>query len=293
MRNNRYLIIGYQRSGTTVIHLLLKGHPNIAALNDELPVTPFFTQGISTFTHGNDLEEEKSRGYTFLFDALTSVLAKDITTTLGAKCVCNSTTNAWALVKTLQKYLKDLKIILIVRNDLVAQYGSMISSQKTGIMHSWYKGFENRKTSELTINKWLFIRYVIACLDTYNVFRELHKTHDVIESIYEDFLVNPASVQKQLFNFLDVPEVDVTWLASKKVMPAPEKYIKNYSYMTSLLEQLRADHASNSISPATVILAKVIARLYYMFNLIDRRRSRQRTKVKMARKEGRARSLAH
>ena len=271
MANNRYLIVGCGRSGSTLIHLLLKGHPNIAALNDELNVSPFFTKGISTFTFGSDLVKEKNLGFTVLFDAVTSISAEDHTTSHGAKCVCHSPTQAWAVVDTLQKHLKDLKIILTIRNDLVAQYGSLVQAKKSGIYHSWYRGFENRKINKLRINKWLFFTYAINCLDILKVLSELHKTHDVIECLYEDFLVNPASVRKQVFNFLDVPQVDVTWLNSKKVMPDPDKYIENYSEMTSLLGQLRAEHARDDLSPMTIALSKTITRQHRrIVNVMDR-----------------------
>lgn len=270
MANNRYLIVGCPRSGSTVIHLLLKGHPNIAALNDELKVSPFFTEGISTFTFGNDLVEEKNLSFSVLFDAITSIAAKDRTVVSGAKCICHSPTRASALVNRLQTHLKDLKIILIVRKDLVAQYGSMIHARKSGIYHSWYKGFENRETHQLTINKWLFIGYATNCLDTLNVLRELHKTHDIVECVYEDLLVSPGRVYKQLFDFLDVPQVNVTWLKSKKVMPDPEKYIRNYSEMRSLLAQLCGEGTRDDISTMTITLAKVITRLYRLFNVKER-----------------------
>jgi len=65
MANNRYLIVGCGRSGSTLIHLLLKGHPNIVALNDELKVSPFFTKGISTFTFGSDLVRGKTSAFLF------------------------------------------------------------------------------------------------------------------------------------------------------------------------------------------------------------------------------------
>lgn len=242
MVNNHYLIVGYARSGTTVIHLLLKGHPNIAALNDELKVSPLFTQGISTFTFGNNTAEEYELSFSILFDAISSITANKTTKISGAKLALSSLNHTHSLVNALQQYLKDLKIIITVRNDLVAQYGSLISAQKYGIWHSWYKNFENRQINKVTINKNLFIEYVINCLDTYVILRELYKTHTVLESIYEDFLINPIDVKQQLFDFLKVPQVDVTWLESKKVMPEPSKYITNYAEMTNLLKLLRAKH---------------------------------------------------
>lgn len=69
-----------------------------------------------------------------------------------------------------------------------------------------------------------------------------------MECIYEDFVSAPDAVYKQLIDFVQVPHVKVTWLNSKKILPNPEEYIINYPEMTSLLDDLRSKHASNSIS---------------------------------------------
>ena len=48
----RFLIIGYQRSGTTVISHLLRGHPDVSSLGGELRIEPFFSHGTRVFTGG-------------------------------------------------------------------------------------------------------------------------------------------------------------------------------------------------------------------------------------------------
>ena len=257
MSKIRYLIIGFPRSGTTVIHLLLKGHPNVAALNDVLKISPFFTEGISTFTFGKDLLEEKTNAYLCLFDAITSISANENTKALGAKCGCYSPIQAQSLVDTLQKYMKNVKIILIIRNDLVAQYGSGYNARKTGIYHSWYKNFNKLTVHKLKINKWVFSRYVVNYLYTFEILGRLYETHNVMQCIYENFVSKPAATQRKLFDFVNVPKVDVTWLDSKKVLPDPDQYIRNYSEMLGIQEKLRADFVNNNISPMIKTLTKI------------------------------------
>jgi hypothetical protein len=273
-------------------HPTLGGHPNIAALNDELRIWPFFTQGICTFTYGNNPKVEKSLGYFALFHALTSILATENTTTFGAKCVCNSKAAARAVVATLQQYLRDVKVILMTRNDLVAQYGSVIVGNTSGLMHSWYKGVEDRKIPQITINKWLFINYVIKCLDINVVLSELRKTHEILECYYEDFLANQALVEKRVFDFLGVPQIEVTWLKSSKLMPAPEKYIRNYSDMRNLLERLRAAHGRGEISPMTIGFARSFVRIHRILDIKGSWHKWRRETVDAARREGWAKSLA-
>lgn len=142
MPKTRYPTIGYPRSGTRVIHLLLKRHQNVAALDNILRVSPFFNQGTSTSTFGNDFKKGKTPDFSVLFDAVTSVSANGNTTTLVAKCDCFSTEQAQSLVSTLQNHMTKLKIIFIIRNDIFAQYRSAQNARKTGIYHSFNKSYE-------------------------------------------------------------------------------------------------------------------------------------------------------
>ena len=269
---SRYIIIGYARSGTTVTHLALMGHPNVAALNDEMQIEPFFSKGISTFTFGNDMKEEKEKGYTTLFNALSLLRADENTCAHGIKIVCNSPKRAKILIDVLQNYLKDIKIILIIRKDLVAQYGSAQSGVKSGIMHSWYEGFENRHTAKIKINKWRFTAYVLNVFRVYDELLELKKTHDLLEIYYEDIQTSYG----KMFEFLNVQPMEPKWLRSKKVMPPPNEYIINYTRMKQLLDKLEELHRVNAIPVATIYKAKIVARLYRMFKKL--------TSIKIGRK---------
>lgn len=263
-QKTRYLIIGWSRSGTTITHLAIKGHPNVAALNDELKVDPFFTKGISAFTHGNDYHEEKQRGYSSLFNALTLIMSNEQTLAHGVKIACNSHKMARRLVRVLQENLQDLKVIIIVRKDLVAQLGSAMSGKKSGIMHSWYKEFEQRKIKQLTIKKWRFTSFVINVFKMYDVLRELKKTHEVLEIHYEDLLKNPNRFYSSLFGFLNLPVMEPVWIESKKVMPAPETYIKNYQSLKKRLADIEAD----ALPARAIFYAKSMGYFHWLFRSI-------------------------
>ena len=283
---NRYFVVGYQRSGTTLIHLLLKDHPNVSALNDELQVSPFFSKGISCFTHGNDYREEKELGYTRMFDTLTTLMADNKTLANGAKCVCNSKTSAQTLVDVISKYFKDMKIIHVIRNDLVAQYGSMIKSSRSGIMHSWYKGSLNQKADTININKLLFISYILGCLDTYSAISSLQKTNPYYLSIYEEFTENPDKIKSELFGFIGIPDLKPDWLFSKKILPDPESYINKYHEFYALMEKIKIQYENKTLPKTTIFLAKAFSKLYKQFNLTRtlRAKKRQRQKEKRKRK---------
>ena len=259
MDRTRYLVIGFSRSGTTIIYLAIKDHPNGAGLNDEMRVRPFFTKGISTFTHGNDLAEEKEKGFTELFDTITLLTANQDTLANGVKVACNSPRLATAVVNVLQNHLKDLKVVIIVRKDLVAQYGSAIQGTKTGIMHSWYKGFENMKVRKVRISKWRFIAYALNVFKMYDVLRELKNTHDVLELYYEDLIRDSNNFYENIYPFLNLPVIKPTWLKSKKVLPPPQDYILNYAAMKSLLLDLE----NGNVPARTVFISRCINHLIW------------------------------
>lgn len=264
-KKKRYIIIGCARSGTTITHLAIMGHPFVAAINDEVKIEPFFTKGISAFTFGNDQKEEKQKGYSALFNAITLIKSNDKTVAHGFKTVCNSYTAAKHFVRVLQNNLKDIKIIFLVRRDLVAQLGSALHAKKTGIMHSWYNGFENRKIKKLKINKWRFTSYAINIYKIYDVLKELEKTHDVLKINYEDLIANSSLFCNRLFNFLNLKTLEPKWIESKKVMPSPETYIKNYNKLTKILAKIE----SGTLSLRAIFYAKIIGHVYWILQSIS------------------------
>ena len=96
-----------------------------------------------------------------MFNAITAILSTDKTTATGAKCCINFPHEAKIVVEVLREYLPSIKIIFVRRMNLVAQYGSHRYVKKHKVSHSWSPGAERLKISKITINKWLFTRYVI------------------------------------------------------------------------------------------------------------------------------------
>jgi len=252
----RYIILGCCRSGTTVTHLAIKGHPNVCALNDELLVTPFFNKGISSFTQGNDLEIEKRNGHKRIFDAITSIQKNKKTQYIGVKTSLIYNRGSMDYIKhVLSTYFPDIKIILTIRNDLVAQYGSLIRALKTGKHHSWDKSKKDIKTL-ISINKYLFMKYLLDCFWFIDNMRDLKKTHDVLEFSYEEDIINGE--YKKLFDFLELDYVEINWLTAKKVAPKPEDYIKNYKSLTNLSRKLESMHYNDGLSMKYHLINKIV-----------------------------------
>jgi hypothetical protein len=221
----RYIIAGNQRSGTSAVHNALKDHPECSALNDEIGIDPFFTQGFSVFTHGNESYWEKEKGLIRLFDCLTSVKATEQTKALGLKTVIKDADRANQFVESVKKNLPGIKIILTYRNDFVAQYASLKRAQSTGKWHSWQK--HKTKDIMITINQETYEKYLLNCLSALDVVQQLKQTHDFLIFDYEMDLMNQNF--RKLFDFVGVSNLPVEWMYAEKVSPMPEKYIIDYT----------------------------------------------------------------
>jgi hypothetical protein len=249
----RYLIIGNQRSGTTAIHVGIAYHPQISSLYDEIKVQPFFTKGLWGFTVGNneDMVEERKLAFDALFNAMALLHASENTTVIGMKCCTMDPSEARLLVESLRQNFSDVKIVLVIREDLVAQFGSNVSARLTGRYHSLGRDRSVRRKekewadSKLKLNKWGFVEYAIKCLETNRILRELHDSHQVLEVIYEEFFSNEEDNFRRLFNFLDVPAISITWMRASKVMPPADQYIKNYRQLSTILGRLKEHLANN------------------------------------------------
>ena len=250
--------MGCPRSGTTLVHTAVMGHDQVSALSDEMLIIPFFSRGISTFTFGNEHEEEKRKGRASLFDAMASLMATDQTRALGIKCCTQTTEQADIFVESVQRDFPDAKIIITDRRDLVAQYGSLQSARRTGTWHSWYSGAKEAKTRKIKLWRPLFIRYAVRCLNTMQALQRLRATHDVHECVYEDILMDRDAVLQGAVRFLGLESVPITWLRTQKVKAAPSEYITSYDALTRLHERLRQQHAEQRLSARVHALVRTI-----------------------------------
>jgi hypothetical protein len=245
----RYLIVGCPRSGTTAVHLALKGHPQVSALNDEMRILPFFDKGLATFTFGHEPEEERRVTQRALFDAITSVDATPATRALGLKVCAATPWEANILVKALRANFPDAKVVLIDRSDLVAQYGSLQNARRTGVWHSWYPSAGKTEAPPRKLNRWMFERYALECLDTMRILHALEESHAVFVCKYDALVADETATYRSIFSFIGLDDVQIDWFQAKKVMPSPQRYIANYDELTRALATLRERHARGAISP--------------------------------------------
>lgn len=234
----RYLVVGMPRSGTTVTHYSLKGHPAVSALENEVSVHPLFGQGITAFTYGKGTPHERALGHRALFDAVAGLNRTSETTTLGVKSALDTPELARDLVEAVQQHLPDVRVILTVRKDMLAQYASWLRAQKVGRWHA--RSADIAKIDvKVEVERHAFARYMIEGLQALEVLRELHGTHAVKEFSYErDISVGTLDPYYDLFEFLGLPRREITWLKSKKMSPPVEEYVTNYNEARSLHDEI-------------------------------------------------------
>lgn len=223
----KYIIIGPARSGTTVTHLFLKGHPHVSALNDEVKITELFEKGVSAYTFGNDLLSEKTRAIRKIYDLLALLNADSATRAAGIKCAVGSVEQAKVFVEKIKSSFSDIHIILIVREDVLAQFGSVLRAKKTGKFHSWRKEI-NKSPSSITVDKGRYSQYLLSNIKIIDTLRSLKQTNNFLEISYEKDILSGQNYCTKIYDFLQLDPIEPTWLNSKKVAPPPNKYIANY-----------------------------------------------------------------
>lgn len=245
----RFLIVGMARSGTTVTHQALQGHPNVRSNMDEVKVDPFFTRGLASFTVGGQNEYERDHGYGLMIDALTLIpcdlrtpglmgyggledVPKGEVLANGIKVAVGNAKQAEQVVSALTGHasLGDLAVIRVIRRDLVAQHASLQRAVRTGRWHSFSqptnKDVDPNAPFEIPEEQFRgYCRDALVALDKLGALRA---THRMLDLSYEDEIAALGSAAfHRVYEFLGVPEVDISWIGSKKVAPSVDRYVTN------------------------------------------------------------------
>ncbi|GIV33325.1 MAG: hypothetical protein KatS3mg031_0860 [Chitinophagales bacterium] len=250
-----FVMVGLERSGNTVTHAALKAHPEVATFDDEVKYSPFYTTGISVFSFSNERDTVKQASRPALLKFLSflnhgkSGKAYGIYTVPAAK-------DAAGLVKAIQTHYPDVKIILVKRLNIVAQYASSLIANQSNLWIATKPLIT--PYPEVHFNYKNLVTYVILTLHALNELEKLKSSHTVLEWIYEEHLLSDSPSFNPLFDFLGVSRLDVAPFLPAKLNPPPETYIRNYYFwiqevckiieraaiQTELKQQLYAYHTS-------------------------------------------------
>jgi LPS sulfotransferase NodH len=122
------------------------------------------------------------------------------------KLTIGSDERARAFVERVRTHLPNVRIILLVRRDLVAQFGSLVKSQKTGVGGRHVGESKGRRTAPaLELDRYEFAEYAIEAYQTRRRLRSMQETHEIPEISYEKVLLRgELPTYDPLFNFVGV-----------------------------------------------------------------------------------------
>jgi hypothetical protein len=244
---NKFIIIGHARSGTSVTQNILRDHPQVSALWDEVDYSPFYDKGLGAYTHEYDKPEEKEKSFGKIFDAVISINETEQTTAYGLKTAVNKPEAAKIVFDTITQRLDNhIKIIIVERENLTSQYGSIMRAIKSGNWHTWQTNLK-QTNAKINADKNRFIEYLIKAIKINSTLKQLKNTNAFITVSYEkDILPNRIENFHKVFDFLELPYPDYD-LPLKKVAPAPEDYIKNYKELRETEKQIKEDFKAGNI----------------------------------------------
>ena len=198
-----------------------------------------FRSGIRVFTYGEErTEEELSSGIPALFDAMTAVPPASKRKARGMKLTLPNLRLAKVFVKGMQTYLPDVRIVHVRRNDVIARFASLKKAMQSG---KWHRRTQDRRQKEaITIDPHNFSKHLIESIQVQRLLRDLRSSHDMLCLSYEDVILQGRlSTHAPLFRFVGVEPVEATWLRDKKLSPPPEEYVRNYSELTKMHDQIK------------------------------------------------------
>jgi hypothetical protein len=235
---NKYIIIGPARSGTTVTHLILKGHPQVSALTDEVQIMKLFGEGISSYTSGNDSHTESISGFRSAYEMLALLNTSKDTKAAGIKSAVISIEAARVFVECIKSSFQDVKIIVVVREDILAQYASLIRARKTNVFHSWKIKSDSKNLKKINIDKYYYSHYFIENIEIISILRNLRQTNRYLEISYEKDILPGLNYCYKLYDFLELDYIEPTWVNSDKVAPLPKDFVHNYEKIKAIESDL-------------------------------------------------------
>ncbi len=236
----RFVVLGSQRSGTSVTQAILEGHPEVAMPWDETEAD-LLGRGYRAYTFGLEAYRERQAANRALFDALAGLHAGAETRAIGVKVALDSLAAAVSVLNGLLEHHPETRVVYVVRDDLLAQFASLKRAEATGTWH--LRGSHPDHTGEpvkLVLPADEFRDYALGALRTRVLVGSLAGLRPLLEVSFERDLLGGALDPATLFRFLGVAELPVTWATMRKVAPPVEDYVENVAELRAVLDGLPA-----------------------------------------------------
>lgn len=240
-----FYILGFQRSGTSLIQALLGSRPDTNMFPREMWAANFFGSFLGSWiTH-------QRHEYHLARHVISAMIPKPPTDTCyrGFKANVNGIEPVSKTVAGIEEGFLWMKGIILIRNDLVAQVASMSRAQVTGRWHAWVQPEKPHHQDQKTRNDGDKIKirfdgstvgYLISLILGQRTLLSFAHRHNLLIIDYEaDILSHPSSATQKINAYLGMSPFQYEYERFQKVSPLPEEYVLNYSEAKKFVEALK------------------------------------------------------
>jgi LPS sulfotransferase NodH len=216
-----FVILSEPRSGSTMLHTYLNSHPQIKSYGEVLR-EHVEANGIATETIPY-IESLAFKPHTRALKAIGLKLFYEYYEDPRYSKSFNYVVNR-----------KDVKILYLIRRDILKVYVSLKIAQKTNVWSS-VKSAGQEPHPKITIDRNDYIQFREEHLRHRRLFITLLKDHPLLEVAYEDLVENPQPVLKSIQQFLGVKPKTLFTLLKQQNPGSVASLITNYDEVRNIV----------------------------------------------------------
>lgn len=216
-----FVILSEPRSGSTMLHTYLNSHTQVKSYGEVLrenieanAIDKETAPYIDTLAFKPHTPTLKAIGLKLFYEYY-----KDPRYTESFRYVVNR---------------NDVKIIFLIRRDILKVYVSLKIAQKTNVWSS-VKSATNEPRPQITIDRNDYIKFREEHLRHRRLFTTLLKDHPLLEVAYEDLVQNPQPILKSIQQFLGVKPKVLFTLLKQQNPGSVESLITNYDEVKDIV----------------------------------------------------------
>jgi LPS sulfotransferase NodH len=216
-----FVILSEPRSGSTMLHTYLNSHTQIKSYGEVLrenieanAIVKETTPYINTLAFKPHTPALKAIGLKLFYEYY-----EDPRYAESFKYIVNR---------------NDVKIIYLIRRDILKVYVSLKIAQKTNVWSS-VKSATNGTQPRITIDRHDYIKFREEHLRHRRLFVSLLKDHPLLEVAYEDLVQNPQPILNSIQQFLGVKPKALFTLLKQQNPGSVESLITNYDEVKDIV----------------------------------------------------------
>ncbi|MEO0451720.1 MAG: sulfotransferase [Pseudomonadota bacterium] len=245
-KSKRFLVVGMQRSGTTVVHQVISGHSRITTTPREVSPKLFYDFCDAYFNTNRNLftarerspESNKAQILAGLFETIASSgVSASVEECIGLKVATGMAAEAKKMVDAILEHAPELHIIHVERKDVVAACASFSFAEENRRFQI-HEG-EELPTPKIEIEREFLLQYIV---NWKRINAEFERLSDLKHYSKISFEAEIASGQIQngekLFDFLGLEPEPVEWVTLQKSLPSKQDTVTNLEECESIATQV-------------------------------------------------------